>query len=214
MILTSLPDAKGVHPILTIGKRYDVRPFGVNGAIVRCDDDETDIIMLASRLSAPVTAWYRWTVDTARPLGYWEFNHLEDGFVQTVTHPTSQVPEHDKLWKGGKWFGARAHLEPSTAFPGSQKVVLDVMPPLNIHFEFEHSTREERQRDGTVKTIPRLRLKYKGEGLAIFEDGSEAELADRALAYIRTHGYLAEWVYQKYKTGEYVNWTEKLRVYP
>lgn len=161
----------------------------------------------------PVTAWYRWTVDKEHPLGFWDFNHMEDGFVQTVTHPTSKTPEHDKIWKGGKWFGARAHLEPSTTFPGSQKIVLDGMKPLNLHFDFAHSTRDEKQRDGSIKTIARLTVTYKGESLAIFEDGNQFDIADRALEYIGTHGYLAEWVFQKYKTGEYVNWTKELFVF-
>ena len=215
MILNSLPDAKNLHDVLTIGKEYEVlHPFGANGTVIRCDKNETNIAILSSRLSPIVTAWYRWIVDAARPLGCWEFNHIEDGFVLSRMHPTPKTSDHERVWKGGKWFGARAHLESSTAFPSSQKVVLDCDMPLNIHFEFEHCTRDEKQRDGSVKTIDRLRLKYKGEGLAIFEGDTDTDRLQQARAYICTHGYLAEWIFQKHKTGKYQSWTEKLRVYP
>lgn len=155
----------------------------------------------------PITVWFRWTVDNAHPLGYWEFNHIEDGHTDSV-QPTPKVAAHEKTWKGGEWFGVHARLEDRTfidmVVPG---VVFEEQRPVNKHFEYARSIRHDKK----LGDVPRLTVKYKGEGLAIFEGD---DLEERALEYIRVYGYLAEWTYQKYVTGQYVNWTEPMRVYP
>lgn len=154
-----------------------------------------------------VTAWYRWTVDSARPLGYWEFNHIEDGHCES-SRPTPKVEAHEKMWKGGEWFGVHGRLEDRVfidmVVPG---LVLEEQRPVNKHFEYAHSIRHDKK----LGDVPRLTVKYKGEALAIFEGDN---LEEQALEYIRVYGYLAEWTYLKYKNGAYENWTEKLRVYP
>lgn len=49
MKLISLPDNKGVHQFLTLGKEYEPLPFSSNGVIIVMDNDEKAII-LAERL--------------------------------------------------------------------------------------------------------------------------------------------------------------------
>jgi hypothetical protein len=157
-----------------------------------------------------VIAWFRWVVDSAHPQGAWEFNHVEDGVVaQTSGRPTPKTPEQEKMWKGGKWSAVQCHLEDrefcDMTVPG---LVFETDRPTNLHFTFDHSTRQDKKLGG----VHRLTVKYKGESLAIFE-GNIVENGNRAMDYIRTYGYLAEWTYRKHTTGQYVNWHESLRVH-
>lgn len=57
------------------------------------------------KLLVPVTIWYRKDDN-----GVYQQNHLEDGFNDKVKHPTSKVPEHNKIWKNGKWAKAFANI--------------------------------------------------------------------------------------------------------
>lgn len=53
-----------------------------------------------------ITMWYR--LDEK---GRWQFNHYDDGHKDLQKGPRSKVPEHDKVWKNGKWGYARANLK-------------------------------------------------------------------------------------------------------
>lgn len=55
-----------------------------------------------------VTLWYREQRDD-KGNKFWDFNHLFVG-LDDKDHPTSKVPEHDKLWKGGRWTKVTAVL--------------------------------------------------------------------------------------------------------
>lgn len=57
------------------------------------------------------TMWYRWVEADMKVPAHWDFNHLEDGYDENRTHPTSKMPVHDKTWKGGKWKAEAATLE-------------------------------------------------------------------------------------------------------
>lgn len=78
-------------------------------------------------LRALVTVWYRWRVDDDHPGGAWDLNHLEPGPAQGRSHPRSQHPVHDKLWKGGKWLARDGVLlirdEAGTRLPGRLTVI-------------------------------------------------------------------------------------------
>lgn len=154
-----------------------------------------------------VTAWYRWVVDAAHPHGFWDFNHIEDGYDPNREHPTSKVPEHDKMWKGGSWAPIECQLV-------NGKLVTVEPDPINKFFTFKESSRV----DPKLGTIQRLHLCYRGEALAVFEERDSEEAISllylRARGYLATHGYLAEWTYRKLMTGEVPSWTNDLRVYP
>lgn len=73
-------------------------------------------------------------------------------------------------------------------------------------FSLEHTSRFDEKKG----EIPRIKLIYKNECLAIFE-GDDME--ERIVWYIKHLGYLAEWVYRKYQNGGvYVNWTDDMWV--
>lgn len=55
------------------------------------------------------TLWYRW-VKNDKGEGFWEFNHLEDDHCSN-DHPTSKLPIHDHVWKGGKWAKDHVYLD-------------------------------------------------------------------------------------------------------
>lgn len=55
-----------------------------------------------------VTVWYREARDEFGNK-FWDHNHIFDGF-DAGDHPTSKVPAHDKLWKGGRWAKVTAVL--------------------------------------------------------------------------------------------------------
>lgn len=79
---------------------------------------------------------------------------------------------------------------------------------MNTDFTFINSTRARQQKDGTVEEYPVLLVAYKGEALAIF---SGENLRERAEAYIKTYGYLAEWR-RRILTGEGTSWDDSLFV--
>ncbi len=54
-----------------------------------------------------ITLWYRRVVDKLHPDGFWDFNHIDDGYDPNIKHPRSKVKEHDKMWKGGEWCATR-----------------------------------------------------------------------------------------------------------
>jgi len=66
------------------------------------------------------------------------------------------------------------------------------------------STVDSVRKDKKLGNVSRKALLYKGECIAIFEG---EDLETRVLEYVATYGYLAEWVYQKYIQGKYVNWS-------
>ncbi len=49
MKLVSLPDNKGVHEFLTLGKEYDFKVWSCNGIIITMDNGE-ECIMMENRL--------------------------------------------------------------------------------------------------------------------------------------------------------------------
>lgn len=51
MILNSLPDAKGVHDNLTLGKNYEIlREIG-NGVVIKLDNKDERIVILKERFT-------------------------------------------------------------------------------------------------------------------------------------------------------------------
>lgn len=77
------------------------------------------------------------------------------------------------------------------------------MMSLPLYFSTVDSVRKDKK----LGNVSRKTLLYKGEGIAIFEG---EDLETRALEYVATYGYLAEWVYQKYVQGKYVNWSDDM----
>jgi hypothetical protein len=59
-----------------------------------------------------VTLWYRKDED-----GVYQFNHLENDFDGTRKGPTPKVPEHEKLWRKGKWGMASAVMTKRSGQP-------------------------------------------------------------------------------------------------
>lgn len=50
-VLNSLPDAKKFHPVLTLGKSYEIiREFG-NGYVIKTDDGNDRLIILQERFT-------------------------------------------------------------------------------------------------------------------------------------------------------------------
>lgn len=54
-----------------------------------------------------ITIWYR--LDEKN---IWHMNHYDEGHKAGQKGPRSKVPEHDKIWKNGKWGYCRANLQP------------------------------------------------------------------------------------------------------
>lgn len=65
--------------------------------------------------------------------------------------------------------------------------------------------------DKKLGALMRIELHYKGELIAVFESADEY-LPSKVLNYIETYGYLAEWTYQKYVQGRYVNWSDDMKI--
>lgn len=52
-----------------------------------------------------ITIWDRWNQQE----GKWESNHIEDGWTNASV-PTPKTKEHEKAWKGGKWWKTEGYL--------------------------------------------------------------------------------------------------------
>lgn len=73
------------------------------------------------------------------------------------------------------------------------------------HFTVVSSIRKDKK----LGEVARNSLFYKGELIAIFEDKNFNEVD----SWLKTYGYLAEWIYQKSIHGKYVDWNDTMYVH-